>query len=71
MPLYQYQCECGQVEEMLLTFGQAEANPFYCPECHKRMTRLVVAPFNFTFKGGKPSQEGVSKVNPKARRVRV
>ncbi len=62
MPIYEYECECGYRVECLLTVAQAQDNPFFCPKCKQRMTKLIPR-FSFTFAQPK------SKVNPQARPV--
>lgn len=68
MPIYEYECDCGNRIEIKAGFDSPDG--VECPECGKSAYRIISAT-TFTFKGGRPSQEGVSKVNPKARRVRV
>jgi len=68
MPLYEYECPGGHIFELRQGIDATVA--VRCPECERRAVRRVSA-FSFSFANGKPSNEGVSKVNPKARRVRV
>jgi len=68
MPLYEYQCTEGHTFEVRKGFSESVF--ICCPKCQHIAARTM-SNFSFTFKDGKPSNEGVSKVNPKARRVRV
>jgi len=47
MPLYQYECECGEEKDAILSFAEAD-RPQVC-KCGKVMQRKVSLP-NFTMK---------------------
>ena len=41
MPLYEYRCrKCGHIEELLVSFREAEESKFACEECGGRMERI-------------------------------
>lgn len=48
MPLYEYQCECGERSEILQKFSDPVTSE--CPKCGKDMRRLMSAPA-IQFKG--------------------
>jgi len=48
MPIFDVRCECGYEEEILV-MGKGKSIPF-CPECNKRMKKIIGAP-NFKVNG--------------------
>lgn len=61
MPIYEYRCDCGERIEILASFDAPDG--IECPKCGKYANKIISAT-SFTFKGGKPSNEGVSRPNP-------
>ena len=52
MPLYEFHCEdCDGVREELMTFGASKDAQIKCPNCHKKMRRVVSRPGLFLIPG--------------------
>jgi putative FmdB family regulatory protein len=49
IPLYDYKCECGFIEEKL-EFGEEIEQPHPCPKCGKEMERLSPKKVSFKLK---------------------
>ena len=48
MPVYEFECQCGQVVEELVKMGTEEIE---CPKCHK-MAKKIISKCSFELKGG-------------------
>ena len=38
MPVYEFECECGNITEGLVKLGTKEID---CPECHKKAKKIM------------------------------
>ena len=66
MPFFDYECECGKVEEVMLSRSELDTKEILCPECQKPMQRLVSNP-DFKFAGQPPrNYQPLKKNNPKS-----
>ncbi len=48
MPVYEFECECGNIIEDLVKMGTRELE---CPKCHK-MAKKIISECSFQLKGG-------------------
>ena len=48
MPVYEFQCECGQISESLV---RMDTKTIECPKCHKEAKKIISA-CSFELKGG-------------------
>jgi putative FmdB family regulatory protein len=55
MPIYEYRCEsCGKAVERLCSLSEADA-AVVCPDCGKKMKRLMSAPGGIRMGNGRPA----------------
>ena len=59
MPIYEYECDCGESKEVFW-LKMEEKNKVLCEKCNKEMKR-VLSRGNFVLKGGCWYSDGYSK----------
>lgn len=48
MPVYEFECQCGEITEELVRMNTEQIE---CPKCHK-MAKKIISPCSFELKGG-------------------
>jgi putative FmdB family regulatory protein len=48
MPIYEYQCKCGKIKDVLMKMSQKDI--VICDKCKKKMKRIISAA-NFDLRG--------------------
>lgn len=49
MPVYEFECKCGNVFEELVPM---DTKSFPCPKCNKEKAKKIMSPCTFELKGG-------------------
>lgn len=61
MPVYEFECKCGNNFEELVKMGTASRE---CPKCHKK-AKKIMSPCTFELKGGGWYADGYSSSSKK------
>ena len=62
MPVYEFQCKCGQITEELV---RMDTKTIECPKCHEQAKKIISA-CSFELKGGGWYADGYASTSGKA-----